>query len=154
KLAAVRHETQQAQQRQMQEARATWDAFTAHEDAAFDAAHPELADPAARRQAQEAVLATLEGEGLSRQQIGAVYNQSDLLRSKAGQSILWKAAQWDRAQASMRNVRPAPKPPVQRPGVSMSRNELGRFESAQQSRGPLSLKEAAALHSSRIRGRR
>ena len=151
KVGAVREQMQQAQVRQAQEIAARWQAFTVHEDAAFDAEHPELQDPAVRRQAAEAVVATLKAEGLTDQQLHALYNQSDLLRSKAGQSILWKASQWDRANAAMRNVRPVPKPPVQRPGVSMGGH---RGEVQQRLPREMSLKEAAAFRAAQVRGQR
>src|SRR5262249_25105037 len=82
KVGAVREQMQQAQVRQAQEIAARWQAFTVHEDAAFDAEHPELQDPAVRRQAAEAVVATLKAEGLTDQQLHALYNQSDLYAAR------------------------------------------------------------------------
>jgi hypothetical protein len=141
---------QAAEARTVQQQRAAiqFQAYGAAQDDAFEkslAAEP----PETIRAIKETAMQMMREAGLTDQQLAHEWNNNALLRSAQGQSLLADAARWRMMKSGIANkVAPKQIPAVVRPGTSVDRPDAtGRADFAieQRFRGPLSVKDAAAL---------
>jgi hypothetical protein len=108
---------------QQQVAIAQYAQFARAHDRACEELIPEMrpnADPAVRRNLQQASKEILYEAGFSDAELNAAWNNggSFHLRDARAQKILADAARWRLAQAKAKTASIKPVPPVQRPGVS------------------------------------
>jgi len=114
---AVKQQAQQQQQRQQ------FQAAAAHEDARFEAAHPELKNAKVSETLRQGALDYLHTQmGLNDAQINHLYNVTGVLRSAEAQSMLLAATRQHLAKKGIASARPVRRvPPVQRPGTASGR---------------------------------
>jgi hypothetical protein len=86
---------------------------------------------------QQAAVKVLRGAGLNDSQIAEAWHGGGPLRTTAGQVLLARAAAWDLAQARAREVRQAPVPPVQRPGVAGQMRSNGNLDQVRELKAQL-----------------
>lgn len=155
KVQAAFQEMQQAQQRQSQEFQTKWQEFAAEQDRLTAEKAPEFADPTKAAKAEQAAVSYLNDIGLSREEIGNLWNGNGgiSLRDHRLRLIIRDAARYHAAKSATKTASSKAVPPVQRPGTAPARNnaasEIQALEKAFE-RNP-SAKNGAALTAAKRR---
>jgi hypothetical protein len=148
KLGAVAAQIQNAEQSQKQQLQAQFNTYATEQDDKFMEMHPQFADEAKRTEAGRNTVAALKSAGLSEAEIQHAWNNHIFLRDARVQTLLLELGNYYAAKQAARRVTAVPKPPVQRPGVSMPTggvdpSGIGRAD--RQFSDKPSVKNAAAL---------
>jgi hypothetical protein len=144
---AVLQQAAQAQQVQQQRSAAMFQEFAKAHDNAFEKSVAGES-PETLRSLRAYAHQMLNEAGLSDQEILHQWNSNPLMRSVHGQQILADAARWRINKAALANKVARPVPQVARPGSSMDRPAAAERDALHleaRFRGPLSVKDAAAL---------
>jgi hypothetical protein len=123
KIAAVQQEMLSAQQRQSQEKVQRFAEFAKREDDLFAERVPEMADTAKASELQKRAISVLKDVGFSETELAAAWNgEKDLsFRDHRMQLLIRDATAWRQAQEKAATAAKKPVPPVQRPGVTPSK---------------------------------
>jgi hypothetical protein len=131
---------QEAQASQYEQAviRSRWHGYRAAEDAKAQARIPELRDAAKARVLRDQVRQTLNGVGLTDQELSSAWDGHSgfSLRDSRAQELVYKATLWDAAQQRVKTINAnRAVPNVQTPGVARPRGadseaDIGRLQRA------------------------
>jgi hypothetical protein len=120
-IAAVAQEARAAEQRQLQDVAARFNAWAGEQDARFVAQFRELADAEKGQQARASITHYLtEVAGVPREQLPELWNMP-VFRDARMQRIVYDAARFHAAREKAKSAVSTPKPPVQRPGTASAK---------------------------------
>jgi len=130
KIAAVANEVQAAQQRQVQEYQAQWNAYATRQDQALLDRVPDLSDKTKAQKLADAAAAVYRDVGFSDQELQALWSgqASISLRDARLSQVVIDAARWREAKANAAKAVKPGLPPVQRPGSASSRPDTASAE--------------------------
>jgi hypothetical protein len=113
----------QAQKAQEKIQAQQFQSWVAEQDAAFDREVTSKETPETMRKIGENVIALAEEYGVSKQELGALWQSQPLLRAAPFQRMMADAARYRMAQREAVNKIDRSVPPVQRPGTSQPRGD-------------------------------
>ncbi len=119
-IAAVAQEAKATQERQASEFQKQWSEYAEKQDKLASELIPDLADKSKATKLGEAVLATVERVGFTKEEFAKAWTGEASIspRDARWQQILEKAARYDQAKQNVAKPAAKPIPAVQRPGTS------------------------------------
>ena len=147
-LAAVQQQVQAQQYQQNQQRQQWWQNYVKEQDTRFIESAPEFKDAAKAPKIQSQVRSYLKEQGLSEQEVKALWDGNPLFRDARTQKIIYDAARYRAAQDAVAKAVPKNLPPVQRPGTAQTKSERAQADTQalrQRLKQTGSVKDAGAL---------